>query len=143
MGVAISYERGTPVGKLRQYTATLPVTGLGPAGGVLLMSSEALGQLGQDEPASGMALESLVAFAPISGSVAIALHHRNSDERGTPVIHRHPVSGRTVFKNPLQPHGEEPTRLEQPCHTVCRGTSPIRKRPPPQDPPRTLGICKQ
>ena len=41
--------------------------------------SEALGQLGQDEPASGMALEPLVAFAPISGSVAIALHHRNSD----------------------------------------------------------------
>ena len=39
--------------------------------------SEALGQLGQDEPASGMALEPLVAFAPISGSVAIALHHRN------------------------------------------------------------------
>ena len=41
--------------------------------------SEALGQLGQDEPASGMALEPLVAFAPISGSVAIALHHRNSE----------------------------------------------------------------
>ena len=41
--------------------------------------SEALGQLGQDEPASGMALEPVVAFAPISGSVAIALHHRNSD----------------------------------------------------------------
>ena len=39
--------------------------------------SEALGQLGKDEPASGMALEPLVAFAPISGSVAIALHHRN------------------------------------------------------------------
>ena len=28
--------------------------------------SEALGQLGQNEPASGMALEPLVAFAPIS-----------------------------------------------------------------------------
>ena len=41
--------------------------------------SEALGQLGHDEPASGMALEPLVAFAPISGSVAIALHHRNSE----------------------------------------------------------------
>ena len=41
--------------------------------------SEALGQLGQDEPASGMALEPLVAFAPISGSVAIAIHHRNSE----------------------------------------------------------------
>ena len=41
--------------------------------------SEALGQLGQDEPASGMALEPLDGLCPISGSVAIALHHRNSD----------------------------------------------------------------
>jgi len=48
--------------------------------------SEALGQLGQDEPASGMALEPLVAFAPISGSVDIALNHRNSEAHtATPV----------------------------------------------------------
>ena len=47
-----------------------------PATGLIAVS-EALGQLGQDEPASGMALEPLVAFAPISGSVAIALHHRS------------------------------------------------------------------
>jgi len=46
--------------------------------------SDALGQLGQDEPASGMALEPLVAFAPISGSVAIALHHRKSNQVGRP-----------------------------------------------------------
>ena len=26
---------------------------------------------------------------------------------------------------------------------LCRGTSPIRKRPPPKDPPRTLGIGLQ
>ena len=48
--------------------------------GLLNAYSEALGQLGQDEPASGMALEPLVAFAPILGSVAIALHHRNSED---------------------------------------------------------------
>ena len=47
--------------------------------------SEALGQLGQDEPASGMALEPLVVFALISGSVAIALHHRNSEGAGAGV----------------------------------------------------------
>ena len=40
--------------------------------------SEALGQLGQDEPASGMALEPLDSLSPISGSVAIGIHHRNS-----------------------------------------------------------------
>ena len=48
----------------------------------LATKSGALGQLGQDEPASGMVLEPLVAFAPISGSVAIAIHHRNSDDGG-------------------------------------------------------------
>ena len=47
---------------------------------MVVHNSEALGQLGQDEPASGMALEPLVAFAPIAGSVAIALHHRNSKQ---------------------------------------------------------------
>ena len=41
--------------------------------------SEALGQLGQDEPASGMALEPLDGLSPISGSVAIGIHHRNSN----------------------------------------------------------------
>ena len=30
-----------------------------------MSESEALGQLGQDEPASGMALEPLLAFAPM------------------------------------------------------------------------------
>ena len=60
--------------------------------------SEALGQLGQDEPASGMALEPWVAFASVSGSVAIALHHRNSDvgPAGARATHDH-VHGSRVF----------------------------------------------
>ena len=37
------------------------------------LPSEALGQLGQDEPASGMALEPLVAFSPI-GQCALPQH---------------------------------------------------------------------
>jgi hypothetical protein len=49
--------------------------------------SEALGQLGRDEPASGIALVLLVAFAPILGSVAIALQCTSSELRGYgPVI---------------------------------------------------------
>ena len=47
-----------------------------------LEGSEALGQLGQDEPASGMALEPLDGLSPISGSVAIGIHHWNSEEQG-------------------------------------------------------------
>ena len=76
-GWAFSYGPGTPVG----CNAAPPPT---PR-----LVSEALGPLGQDEPASGMALEPLVAFAPVSGSVAIALHHRNSKgatERKLPFV---------------------------------------------------------
>ena len=54
----------------------------------ILRCSEALGQLGQDEPASGMALEPLDGLCPISGSVAIALHHRNSDSCLAVVVSR-------------------------------------------------------
>ena len=36
--------------------------------------------------------------------------------------------------------GSEVTSLGNKGVNRCRGSSPIRKRPPPYDPPRTLGI---
>ena len=72
--------------------------------------SEALGQLGQDEPASGMALEPLVTSAPISGSVAIALHHRNSEGEAatTPFNTKHQTSkGSGSFLRIISSEGRE------------------------------------
>ena len=54
---------------------------------------------------------------------------------GAQTRNRHPSSGLAVKFGPQGKGGQNPV-LEPPY----RGTSLIRNRPPPQDPPRTLGI---